>query len=95
MRIIIDSELEENEKSDCWQVYSEVTDFYQPNIERLRDWISAPKANGSLPAKVLIMTNLRAAHANCNFAPLLDALQLNYALLHGHVFWAIICKMML
>ena len=45
VRIIIDS-LPENEKSDCWQVYSIVTDFYQPNIERLRDWISAPKANG-------------------------------------------------
>ncbi len=46
IRIIIDSEEEVNEKSDCWQVYSVVTDFYQPNIERLRDWISAPKANG-------------------------------------------------
>lgn len=45
IRIIIDS-ISENEKSDCWQVYSIVTDFYQPNIERLRDWISAPKANG-------------------------------------------------
>jgi GTP pyrophosphokinase len=45
VRIIIDSE-PENEKSDCWQVYSIVTDYYQPNIERLRDWISAPKANG-------------------------------------------------
>ena len=46
IRIIINSEVEVNEKSDCWQVYSVVTDFYQPNIERLRDWISAPKANG-------------------------------------------------
>ena len=46
IRIIIDSETEMNEKSDCWQVYSVVTDYYQPNIERLRDWISAPKANG-------------------------------------------------
>lgn len=46
IRIIIDSENVDNEKSDCWQVYSIVTDFYQPNIERLRDWISAPKANG-------------------------------------------------
>lgn len=45
VRIIVDSK-PENEKSDCWQVYSIVTDFYQPNIERLRDWISAPKANG-------------------------------------------------
>jgi len=46
IRIIIDSKEEMNEKSDCWQAYSVVTDFYQPNIERLRDWISAPKANG-------------------------------------------------
>ena len=46
IRIIIDSTSEENEKSDCWQVYSVVTDYYQPNIERLRDWVSAPKANG-------------------------------------------------
>lgn len=46
IRIIIDSKSESNEKSDCWQVYSVVTDFYQPNIERLRDWISAPKTNG-------------------------------------------------
>ena len=46
IRIIIDSKSENDEKSDCWQVYSVVTDFYQPNIERLRDWISAPKTNG-------------------------------------------------
>lgn len=46
IRIIIDSVDETTEKSDCWQVYSVVTDFYQPNIERLRDWISVPKANG-------------------------------------------------
>tara|TARA_B100000809_G_scaffold105206_1_gene103711 strand:- start:1001 stop:3256 length:2256 start_codon:yes stop_codon:yes gene_type:complete len=46
IRIIIDSKEEVDEKSDCWQAYSVVTDFYQPNIDRLRDWISAPKANG-------------------------------------------------
>ncbi len=46
IRIIIDSVEESNEKSDCWQVYSVVTDYYQPNIDRLRDWISVPKANG-------------------------------------------------
>ncbi len=45
IRIIIDTE-PHNEKTDCWRVYSMVTDFYQPNIERLRDWVSAPKANG-------------------------------------------------
>ncbi len=36
----------ENEKADCWQVYSLVTDLYQPNPNRLRDWISTPKMNG-------------------------------------------------
>ena len=34
------------EKSDCWQVYSIVTDLYQPNPSRMRDWISIPKSNG-------------------------------------------------
>nr|MBA3705944.1 bifunctional (p)ppGpp synthetase/guanosine-3',5'-bis(diphosphate) 3'-pyrophosphohydrolase [Bacteroidota bacterium] len=45
IRIIIDT-LPENEKSDCWRVYSIVTDFYHPSPDRLRDWISTPKANG-------------------------------------------------
>lgn len=45
IRIIIDSK-PENEKSDCWKVYSIVTDLYQPNPSRLRDWISVPKTNG-------------------------------------------------
>jgi len=45
IRIIIDSE-GDDEKSDCWRVYSLVTDIYYPSPERLRDWISSPKANG-------------------------------------------------
>ncbi len=45
IRVIIDSPLEQ-EKSYCWQVYSIVTDYYTPNPDRLRDWISTPKANG-------------------------------------------------
>jgi GTP diphosphokinase / guanosine-3',5'-bis(diphosphate) 3'-diphosphatase len=45
VRIIIDSE-GENEKSDCWRAYSVVTDLYQPNPSRMRDWISIPKSNG-------------------------------------------------
>ncbi|OFY85169.1 MAG: RelA/SpoT family protein [Bacteroidetes bacterium RIFCSPLOWO2_12_FULL_35_15] len=45
IRIVIDTP-PENEKSDCWRVYSTVTDFYHPSPERLRDWISTPKANG-------------------------------------------------
>lgn len=45
IRVIIDSPLEQ-EKNYCWQVYSIVTDYYTPNPDRLRDWISTPKANG-------------------------------------------------
>lgn len=45
VRIIIDSQ-GENEKSDCWRAYSVVTDLYQPNPSRLRDWISVPKSTG-------------------------------------------------
>ena len=45
VRIIINSE-PENEKSDCWRAYSVVTDLYQPNPSRMRDWISVPKSNG-------------------------------------------------
>jgi len=45
VRIILDTPLEQ-EKSLCWQVYSVVTDYYTPNPDRLRDWISTPKANG-------------------------------------------------
>ena len=45
IRIIVDSDIQ-NEKSDCWKIYSIVTDFYRPNPDRLRDWISTPKVNG-------------------------------------------------
>ncbi len=45
IRITIDVPIEQ-EKAEAWRVYSIVTDFYQPNPDRLRDWISIPKANG-------------------------------------------------
>lgn len=45
IRIILNSK-PSKEKADCWRVYSVVTDFYQPNPKRLRDWISIPKSNG-------------------------------------------------
>ena len=35
-----------SEKTQCWQVYSTITDIYTPKPDRLRDWISMPKANG-------------------------------------------------
>lgn len=48
IRVIIENEQEHdnNEKSLCWKVYSLITDFYKPSLERLRDWISTPKSNG-------------------------------------------------
>ena len=45
IRIILDSKPDQ-EKSDSWKAYSIVTDLYRPNPDRLRDWISSPKANG-------------------------------------------------
>jgi GTP pyrophosphokinase len=45
IRIIVETS-QDQEKSDCWRIYSIVTDFYQPSPERLRDWISTPRANG-------------------------------------------------
>lgn len=45
IRIIIDCP-PEVEKPQCWTVYSIVTDFYTPNPQRMRDWISIPKSNG-------------------------------------------------
>ncbi len=45
IRIVIDTP-EDREKADCWRAYSIVTDIYRPNPDRLRDWISTPKANG-------------------------------------------------
>ncbi|TVP49888.1 MAG: bifunctional (p)ppGpp synthetase/guanosine-3',5'-bis(diphosphate) 3'-pyrophosphohydrolase [Mongoliibacter sp.] len=56
VRIIIDSELED-EKADSWQVYSIVTDFYRPNPDRLRDWISTPRANGYESLHTTVMSN--------------------------------------
>ena len=45
IRIIIDCD-KEQEKQQCWTAYSIVTDFYTPNPNRMRDWISIPKSNG-------------------------------------------------
>ncbi len=56
IRIIITCPREE-EKNQCWQVYSIVTDFYKPNPDRLRDWISTPKANGYESLHTTVMSN--------------------------------------
>ena len=45
IRIILDS-APERDKMECWQAYSIITDMYQPNPKRLRDWLSVPKSNG-------------------------------------------------
>jgi len=45
VRVILNAE-DQDEKALCWKVYSMVTDFYTPNPDRLRDWISTPRANG-------------------------------------------------
>jgi len=45
VRIIIDTPTEK-EKSFCWQVYSIITDVYNPIPERLKDWVTTPKGNG-------------------------------------------------
>jgi GTP pyrophosphokinase len=54
IRVILHSK-PENEKADCWTVYSVVTEQYQANPERMRDWITIPKSNGyeSLHATVM------------------------------------------
>lgn len=58
IRIILTNVTHEKEKSACWQVYSIVTDQYKPNPDRLKDWISIPKANGyeSLHTTVMSQT---------------------------------------
>ncbi|MDP4269064.1 MAG: RelA/SpoT family protein [Bacteroidota bacterium] len=54
IRIIIDTPYEK-EKSDCWHAYSIVTDMYQPNPKRLRDWLSIPKSNGYESLHITVM----------------------------------------
>lgn len=56
VRIVIDSPVE-TEKSDCWKVYSAITDFYRPNMDRLRDWISIPKSNGYEALHTTVMSH--------------------------------------
>lgn len=56
IRIVIDTPVEA-EKSDCWKVYSLITDHYRPNMDRLRDWISIPKANGYEALHTTVMSH--------------------------------------
>ncbi len=54
IRIVLDSPLPK-ERSQCWQVYSVVTDMYRPNPNRLKDWISIPKSNGYESLHITVM----------------------------------------
>ena len=45
IRVVLDS-AKEKERSECWQAFSVITDMYQPNPKRMRDWLSVPKING-------------------------------------------------
>ncbi|MFH1936690.1 MAG: RelA/SpoT family protein, partial [Bacteroidota bacterium] len=56
IRLILDSPVE-SEKADCWTAYSIVTDIYLPNMERLRDWISIPKANSYEALHTTVMSH--------------------------------------
>ncbi|MGN0049040.1 MAG: RelA/SpoT family protein [Bacteroides sp.] len=54
IRVILESPLDK-EKLECWQAYSIVTDMYQPNPKRLRDWLSVPKSNGYESLHITVM----------------------------------------
>ncbi len=54
IRVILDS-APDKEKLECWQAYSIVTDMYQPNPKRLRDWLSVPKSNGYESLHITVM----------------------------------------
>ncbi|MGM9760284.1 MAG: RelA/SpoT family protein [Parabacteroides sp.] len=54
IRIVLDTPLEK-ERSECWQVYSIITDMYQPNPNRMKDWISIPKTNGYESLHITVM----------------------------------------
>jgi len=57
LRIILNNIPPEEEKSACWRVYSLITDVYQPNPDRLRDWITSPRENGYESLHTTVMGN--------------------------------------
>ena len=54
IRVILDTPLDE-ERAQCWQVYSVITDMYRPNPDRMKDWISIPKSNGYESLHITVM----------------------------------------
>lgn len=55
VRIIFKPHDYENEKTECWKIYSVITDIYKLHPERIRDWVSRPKANGYQALHVTVM----------------------------------------
>jgi GTP pyrophosphokinase len=55
LRIIFDLEEGKDEKKSCWEIYSAITDIYKPHPDRIRDWVSTPKANGYEALHVTVM----------------------------------------
>ena len=55
VRIVFDPLPEINEKTQCWNIYSIITDTYMPKPDRLRDWVSRPKPNGYEALHVTVM----------------------------------------
>lgn len=56
VRIIFQPKPDMSEKDQCWMIYSALTQYYKPHPERIRDWISTPKANGYEALHVTLMT---------------------------------------
>ena len=54
IRVVLDTPLKK-ERSECWQVYSIITDMNQPNPNRMKDWISIPKTNGYESLHITVM----------------------------------------
>jgi len=55
LRVVFDTEEGKDEKKSCWEIYSAITDIYKPHPDRIRDWISTPKANGYEALHVTVM----------------------------------------
>lgn len=55
VRIILEPDSQEHEKSDCWLAYSAITSIYKPHPERTRDWLTTPKSNGYEALHVTVM----------------------------------------
>jgi GTP pyrophosphokinase len=54
-RIVFEPTTDFSEKDQCWMIYSAITEIYRPHPERIRDWISMPKANGYEALHVTVM----------------------------------------